>query len=237
MTRMTLAAAPEVVADELALLGSLAPLAGARVAELGCGSGGFARKLLAAGAARVDAFEVDRIQHERCRAAPAVPGLAFHFGGAEDIALADASRDLVVMMKSLHHVPLEALDRALGEIRRVLVPGGLLYVSEPVYDGEFNDIVKLFHDEGAVRAAAQSALRRGLAAGAFELAAGREFMAPLAFRDYDDFVERIVRATHSEHVLTEALAATVRTRFEAHLGPAGAQFIRPMRVHLLRKPA
>lgn len=234
---MALAAAQEVVADELELLRSMAPLDHARVAELGCGSGGFARKLLAAGADRVDAFEVDRIQHERSRAAPALPGLAFHFGGAEAIALPDASRDLVVMMKSLHHVPLGALDHALGEIRRVLVPGGLLYVSEPVYAGEFNDIVKLFHDEGVVRAAAQDAVQRAVAAGVFELAARRDFLAPLAFRDYDDFVERIVRATHTEHVLTEALAATVRARFEAHLGPAGANFIRPMRVHLLRKPA
>ena len=119
----------------------------------------------------------------------------------------------------------------------MLVPGGLLYVSEPVYAGEFNAIVKLFHDEGMVRAAAQSALRAAIAAGVFERAAEREFVAPLAFRDYDDFVERIVRATHTEHVLTEALAATVRARFEAHLGPSGAQFIRPMRVDLLRKAA
>ena len=44
------------------------------------------------------------------------------------------------------------------EINRVLRPAGLLYVSEPVYAGGFNDIVRLFHDEKAQRTAAYRAL-------------------------------------------------------------------------------
>jgi ubiquinone/menaquinone biosynthesis C-methylase UbiE len=233
---MAIAASPEIIADELELLRGLVPLSGARVVDLGCGSGSFARSLLAkGGAATVDAFEVDRIQHARNAAAAPTPGLTFTPGGAEKIALPDASRDLVVMMKSLHHVPMDLLDQALREIRRILKPGGYLYVSEPVYAGQFNDIVKLFHDEGEVRAAAQAALKRAIAGNVLQSAAEREFLAPLSFRDYDDFVERIVRATHSEHVLTDDLAATVRARFEAYMTPAGAKFIRPMRVSLLRK--
>jgi ubiquinone/menaquinone biosynthesis C-methylase UbiE len=233
---MALATPQEVVADEVELLRSLVPLEGASLVDLGCGNGDFARKLLAKGrAASVDALEVDRIQHARNAGGPQLPGLAFAPGGAEDIPLADASRDLVVMMKSLHHVPMPLLDRALGEIRRVLKPGGYLYVSEPVYAGDFNDIVKLFHDEGEVRAAAYAALRRAGAAGVMAPVLEKEFMAPLAFRDYDDFVERVVHATHSQHVLTGELAATVRARFEAYMTASGARFIRPMRVNLLRR--
>jgi ubiquinone/menaquinone biosynthesis C-methylase UbiE len=228
----------EVISDEVAYLESLVPLAGARVVELGCGKADFARKLVErTGVESVTALEVDRIQHRRNVEGPQLPRLTFAYGGAQDIPLADGAYDGVVMMKSLHHVPIEHLDRAMQEIRRVLKPGGWLYVSEPVYAGEFNEIVRLFHDEGLVRAEAYQALQRASKAKLLEAALEHEFMAPLAFRDYDDFVEKIVRATHSEHVYTDDVAADVRARFAKYETPQGAKFIRPMRVNLLRRPA
>lgn len=228
---------PEIIADEVAYLGSLVPLAGAHVVELGCGKADFARKLAErTPVASIVALEVDRTQHQRNLEGPAHPKLAFAYGGAEEIPLGDATVDGVVMMKSLHHVPMDHLDRALLEIRRVLKPGGWLYVSEPVYAGEFNEIVRLFHDEGVVRAAAYGALQRAAESKVMESALEHEFMAPIAFRDYDDFVEKIVRATHSEHVYTDEVAAEVRSRFAGYETPQGAKFIRPMRVNLLRRP-
>ena len=96
----------ELIADEVAFLQSLVPLAGAHLAELGCGKADFARALVArAGVAKVDAFEIDRIQHGEKLASAAHPKLACRLGGAEDIDPPDASIDGVVMMKTLHHVP------------------------------------------------------------------------------------------------------------------------------------
>jgi SAM-dependent methyltransferase len=228
----------ETIADEIEFLRRLVPLEGARAVDLGCGSGDFARKLLSDGrVASVDAFEVDQVQHENNLKAPGVPGLSFRSGGAERMALDDASRDLIAMMKSLHHVPGELMDQAFAEIARVLVPGGHLYVSEPVYAGEFNDIVKLFHDEGVVRAAAYAAVGRSAGSKVLTLVSEQEFMAPLFFRDFADFERRIIQATHSEHVLTPALMADVRAKFDAHMTPSGARFIRPMRIDLMRKAA
>jgi ubiquinone/menaquinone biosynthesis C-methylase UbiE len=226
----------ELIADEVAFLQSLVPLAGAHVAELGCGKADFARALIGhTGVARVDAFEVDRIQHAKNLESAANEKITFRLGGAEAIDLPGASLDGVVMMKSLHHVPMEQLDRALAEIRRVLKPGGWLYVSEPVYAGEFNEIVKLFHDEGEVRAAAQAAVRRAAQARVLDLEVDREFMAPLAFRDFADFEAKVIGATHSAHVLTREPLAEVRQRFEAYMTPEGAKFTRPMRVQLMRR--
>ena len=226
----------ELIADEIAFLQSLVPLEGAHLAELGCGKADFARALIArAGVAKVDAFEVDRIQHARNLESAPNGKLAFRLGGAEAIDLPGESVDGVVMMKSLHHVPTEHLDRALGEIRRILKPGGWLYVSEPVCAGEFNEIVKLFHDEGEVRAAAQAALRRAAGARVLRPELDREFLAPLAFRDFDEFADNVIRATHSEHVLSDERLAEVRRLFEAYMTGEGAKFTRPMRVHLMRR--
>lgn len=227
-----------VIADEIDLLRSLAPLEGAHLLELGCGKADFALRLLErAPVASIAALEVDRVQHEKNVASAPREGLEFHYGGAQAVPFPDASFDGVLMLKSLHHVPGEFLDRALAEVRRVLKPGGWLYCSEPVYAGEFNDILKLFHDEGAVRQAARDALDRAGRARVLEPAGQREFLLPREFRDYDDFVEKVVRVTHTDHVYTDEVAAEVRRRFEKVRGTGGARFMVPMRVDFMRRPA
>jgi SAM-dependent methyltransferase len=230
-------AAP-VVVDEVELLRSLASLEGARLLELGCGKAEFARRLLdRAPVASIAALEVDTVQHERNLASPPRDGLEFHYGGAQEIPFPDASFDGVLMMKSLHHVPGELLDEALREARRVLKPGGWLYVSEPVYAGDFNDIIKLFHDEGAVRKAAREALARAAGSGTLEPVERREFLVPREFRDYDDFVDKVVRVTHTDHAYTDEVAAQVRERFGRHMTLTGARFLQPMRVDFMRRVA
>jgi ubiquinone/menaquinone biosynthesis C-methylase UbiE len=226
-----------VIADEVELLRSLAPLDRARVLELGCGKAEFARRLLdRAPVAAIAALEVDAVQHERNLAAPPRAGLEFHYGGAQAIPFGDASFDGVLMMKSLHHVPVEHMDGALGEVRRVLKPGGWLYVSEPVFAGDFNEVLRLFHDEEAVRQRALEALERAAHARVLENVERREFLAPREFRDYDDFVEKIVRVTHTDHAYSDEVAAEVRTRLERHQSPTGVRFLQPMRVDFMRRP-
>jgi len=228
--------ARDLVSDEALLLASLVPLEGAKVVELGCGKAEFARRLVQrTPVASVTALEVDAIQHAKNLASERPERLQFAFGGAEEIALDGGSVDGVVMMKSLHHVPIAFLDQALHEIARVLKPGGWFYASEPVYAGEFNDIVKLFHDEGEVRAAAYAALKRAHRDGVLREEHEIEFLAPLHFRDFDDFAERLIHATHSNHSLSEERLAEVRSRFEGYMTPQGAQFVRPMRVNLMRR--
>ena len=226
---------PPLVADELELLEALAPLDGARIVEAGCGAAQLARELLRRHpTAEVCALEVDERQHAKNLAEPA-SRLHFQLAGAQEIPHADASFDGGLMLKSLHHVPAPLMDRALAELARVLRPGGWLYVSEPVYAGEFNELVRLFNDEGAVRAAAQRALDRAVASRCWEAAAERRFDTPVAFRDFADFEARLMRPTFADHRIDETLRATVRSAFERYGGPDGARFLRPMHVRLLRR--
>lgn len=225
-----------LVTDEAAFMAQHLPLVGARIVELGCGKADLARRLLEQhGAAEVTGFEVDQRQHAANLAAPPLPGLRFAAGGAQDIPLPDASCDGIMMLKSLHHVPVPLMDQALREIARVLVPGGWLYVSEPVYAGEFNQLVKRFHDEGEVRAAAYAALQRAAERGVLAWDKEVVFDTPLHFRDWADFERRIVQATHADHRLAPELERQVREHFQRHMGDDGARFVRQMRINFLAR--
>ena len=230
-----MSAEPRVERDELIVLNRLVLLAAQDIIELGCGAARLARELLVRyPATRVTGLEVDAIQHARNLAAPA-ERLRFIAAGAQAIPLPDAQFDLALMLKSLHHVPQSIMDQALAEVHRVLRPGGHLYVSEPVFAGALNEITRLFNDEQAVRAAAQAALDRALATGAWAQVAERRFDMPAHFADFAPFERRMLDVTFAERHLDGELRERVRARFEPHMGPGGAHFQRPMHVRLLRK--
>lgn len=226
-----------LIDDELSVLSELVPLAGQRIIELGCGNAKLARALLVRHPdSEVTGLEVDARQHAKNLAAPQ-QGLHFVAAGAQAIPFPDASFDLVLMLKSLHHVPLPLLPQALGEAARVLRPGGYLYVSEPVYGGPLNELTRVFNDEGVVRAAAQAALDDALRTGVWSQVAERHFEMPEHFRDFADFELRMMRPTFVDHRIDDAKLAAARAAFEPHVGADGAHFARPMHVRLLRRLA
>lgn len=230
--------AGQAIRDEADVYGSLLPLCGARIIELGCGAAQNTRAIARDYAVgEIVAFEVDRVQHEKNIAAPPLSNVTFRYGGAEAIDESAAAFDLSLMFKSLHHVPVPNMDQALNEIHRILKPGGLAYFSEPVFAGPFNDILRLFHDEQAVRAAAFAALERAVARGLFVLETEIFFLARVHFEDFADFERKIIAATHSRHSLSAETHAEVAARMQAHHGPSGIRFEAPMRVDVLRKTA
>ena len=154
------------------VLAELVPLSGRTVVDVGCGDGAFVRRLRAAGA---DALGVDI---DVARAWEADPDGRYLTGGAEALPLDDASVDVAVLMRSLHHVP--DPDAAFPELRRVV--RDLVYVAEPLPTGSFFELMLPVDDETEVRAAAQAAIaarrrlradlerrvRRGIRLAAFE---------------------------------------------------------------------
>lgn len=219
------------------MLGEL-PFAGARVLELGCGRAEKTRTLAQEGGVQeIVALEVDAIQHARNLLIADLPQVSFRQAGAEAIPLEDASVDIVIMLKSLHHVPLEHLDQALHEIGRVLRPGGLAWISEPVYAGDLNEIMRLFHDERIVREAAFAAVCKAVDSGALALEKQLFFQTRSQFDNFEQFDARMIQVTHTDHQLSPELYEQVRANFMAHMTPEGVTFYPPQRVDLLRKPA
>lgn len=225
-----------LVTDELELLQSLVDLPQhPRIIELGCGAAHLSRKLLQRfSACDVTGLEVDERQMAKNRLQPQ-ERLHFVQAGAQAIPFGDGVFDLALMLKSLHHVPLDLLDQALNEVHRVLRPEGLLYVSEPVFAGALNEVMRLFHDEEIVRAAALRAVQAAVASGAWEQVDELFFETPVHYRDFAEFEQRMIGVTFVNHRLDAATLDAVRERFEPHMTADGAHFVRPMRINLLRK--
>ncbi len=224
----------DLVANEGGILDELLPLPGAKVLELGCGKAEKTR-VVAQKAASVFALEVDEIQLAKNRQIMDLPNVRFGQGGAEKIPASDSDFDVVLMFKSLHHVPVEQMDNAFSEIHRVLKPGGLAYISEPVYAGDFNDILRLFHDEKTVREAAFAAVKRAAASKRLTLVAQKFFLSPMHFDDFSQFDDQVLKVTHTEHKLSPGTFEEVRVKFNSHMTRNGVEFRMPIRVDLLRK--
>lgn len=220
--------------DELLPLKQALPLEGADVLDLGCGGGSLARRIAKeTGAASVTAIDTDEAQITHAKAKGGA--VTYLTGGAEALPLKDASLDTVVMMKSLHHVPIPAMDAAFAELARVLRPRGCIYICEPAYEGPFNDILRLFHDEGIVRAAALEAIRRA-AAGPFQITAEFDYLRIMNYRDLDDFRSKMMNLPWLENPITPMIEAQVAAAWQDHATRDGsAALSSPMLVFVLRK--
>lgn len=224
----------DLVVNEADILNELLQLEGARVLELGCGKAEKTR-IVAKKASSVLALEVDEKQLAKNVAITDLPKVHFAHGGAEKIPAPDSDFDIVLMFKSLHHVPIGSMDNAFAEIRRVLKPGGVAYISEPVFAGDYNEILRLFHDEQKVREAAFAAEERALGSGLLALESQKFFLQPVHFENFEQFEQQVLKVTHTEHKLSAETLEMVRSRFNRHVTPEGANFYMPIRVDIFKR--
>ena len=106
--------------------GGLAP--GRRALEPGCGTGIFLERVAPTGAHVVGLdLSADLLAKARGRLA-GTANVVLHRGNAEHMPYAASSFDTVYGSSVLHHLD---LDRALGEVFRVLRPGGRCVFAEP----------------------------------------------------------------------------------------------------------
>ncbi len=135
-------------------------LKGATVVEVGCGDGSLARALARQGA-RVIGVEVSEEQLHGARKLPPVSNEEYRIGQADHLPVEDGGADVVLYFNSLHHVPQGSMGAALLEAARVLRPGGVLAVTEPLgEEGSLFHVLSPLEDETEVRAAALEALTK-----------------------------------------------------------------------------
>src|SRR5579859_3511605 len=92
------------VASDLAVLRRLIQPAGKDIVDVGCGAGALVRELAALGA-RVTGIEISESQLAAAVARDGDTGARYLVGRAQELPLDDGAADVVVFMRSLHHVP------------------------------------------------------------------------------------------------------------------------------------
>ena len=121
-------------APEWPVLRSMLPaMDGLRVLDLGCGFGAFARWAREAGVANVLGIDLSAKMLEEAQARTQDTDIIYRQANIEDLALPEASFDLVYSSLALHY--LEDFEAACLTINRLLVPGGhfVFSVEHPLY--------------------------------------------------------------------------------------------------------
>ncbi len=222
--------------SDLAVLERLLEPAGRDIVDVGCGGGALVRELSARGA-RVIGVEISDEQLASAIAHDAGGDARYLVGRAQALPLEDASADVVVFMRSLHHVPAADLTRSLREARRVLRPDGIVYVAEPLAEGDFFALTRLVEDELDARSAVQAALAAASRAG-LHRALTIDYDVQVCIADHDALRHRMVSVDPERAAIFDARERELAEAFE-ELGEAGEQpgercFVAPMRADVLR---
>jgi ubiquinone/menaquinone biosynthesis C-methylase UbiE len=219
------------------ILQELLDLPGKRVLDVGCGPGVLVRQMTGSGA-KVAGLECGALPLAKAQAEEPVGVETYVEGVGENMPFDDAAFDIVVFFKSFHHVPVVDQEKALSEAVRVLVSGGLVYISEPLAEGSSFELGRLLEDETEVRAAAYGVIEDAPKLGLTEtqevtyvhVTKQKDFEA---FRDAKILVdadrEQIIRVNEDE----------LREKYQrfGRKTENGQEFDQPMRVNLLQKSA
>lgn len=206
-------------------------LGGRALVDIGCGSMVFSRQLVDRGAS-VLAIDPDAAQARKNRSAALPVGLRFEESGADVIPVEDASLDGAVFSFSLHHVPAALYPAVFAEVRRVLNPDGFLCVIEPT-DSPHNQIIRHFHDEEVVRAAAQQGIDE-IAVPMFREHDACSYFSYVEYDSFDEFARRYGGKTfNDDYTIDDVRTPQVREAFE-RFGAPDYRFESPKLMRLLR---
>lgn len=199
------------------VLASYVDLDGVDFVDVGSGAGGLVRFARERGA-RSLGVECGESMLRQARDAEPDNADAYLEGVGQDLPLEDESADVVAFSYSLHHVPKEHLGAALAEAARVLRPGGVLAVLEPIADGPGHEMFKPIDDETAVRADAQAALDNDLPDVFTELEEIR-YTTSYSYADVDEVERHVVDVDESRRALIDDVRDKVTELFEKHGEP------------------
>lgn len=205
------------------------------VLDIGCGDGRFTR-VLAGLFSKVAGIDVKEHKIKEAADTAKAEGLDIDFRTAsgQEVPYDDQSFDVVAFSNSLHHMPDPA--GALAEASRVLKPGGLLYIMEPVPSGTYHEATKLVNDETIVRTDAYKAMM-ALDGKGFTHKTEIMYRARREFDSFEAWKAAQIDMDSRRREKFDAQPDEVRRRFEANADDISGRpgFNQVFRVDLLAK--
>jgi ubiquinone/menaquinone biosynthesis C-methylase UbiE len=232
MTTLDVSDAPLSTHDQV--MREYLDLAGKQVLDVGCGAGQLVRRMAQLGA-QVIGIDPGQRQLAKARAADPVGMEKYLEGVAEALPVNTASIDIVVFFNSLHHVPAAGMEQALLQARRVLRPGGTLYIAEPLAQGAQFELHRPVNDETQVRAQAYQVIQNAAALG-LQQQHEITYAADVCMADFESFRELSTSISPERAAYFGAHDQALRKRFES-LGekrPDGWHFRQYIRVNVLQ---
>jgi len=217
------------------ILLSALDLKGKQVVDIGCGDGELAHRMASA-RAKVTGIDPNPKRIGRARES-AGKDETFLEGVGEQLPCADASIDIVIFFNSLHHIPVEAMEPALAEAARILKPGGILYLSEPIAAGSFFEVMKPVHDESEVRAKALAAIKGAVKKGFF-CEEDEQINEVVRYDEsFETCCQRMIDVNPSREAVVTAKKEEIRRLFLTHARKTeqGYEFDSLTRFNLLRR--
>ncbi len=203
-------------------LRALFDVAGKTAADIGAGSGDFARQL-AIDDARVTAVEIDAARFANGPDTGA-GSVAYLEGRGEDLPFADDALDLVTFMFSFHHVPAIHQQAALAEARRVLRTGGRLHVVEPLPDCRLCEVIAPLEDETDILNRSRALLETMDGQG-FQLLRQVDYSIPYRYASAAELIDSIAEVDPDRAALVPTVSDEVTRRFKRYATPDGDKFL------------
>ncbi len=215
----------------------LLPLEGASVLDVGSGDGAMVRFMTEAGATVVG-LECGVEQLAIAKSMKAVGDERYMQGVGQALPFESESFDAITFFMSLHHVPEDEMAAALQEAARVLKPGGIVYVAEPLARGSGFELHAPIDDETHVR---QKALEAMQSASVQCLKQIDEvyYDTRYHYSDFSEYKDQLIRIDPSRATPFQAMENALRKLFDDLGTPCeqGMEFEQPMRVNVLHKSA
>ncbi len=218
--------------DDIDAFATQAEISGSVLVDIGCGNGAPAQKLADRGAT-VTALDPD-LRRDAAPYGPTEAGgsATFQIGSALDLPLDDNTADAALFIYSMHHIPVEKMADALAEAARVVKPGGLIYVAEPMLEGSSEEVCRSFHDETKVRLAAQEALDK--AASGYASRHRFVYDTEYTYADFEEYLKDFDHYDFPDHLLR---SPTVIAAFDACRTDMGYVLEQPILVDVFKLQA
>ena len=204
------------------------------ILDLGCGNAKITKELKLNGFNRtIYACENDIVQHEKNLLNN--DGIIYKSFCAQEMDFKNEMFDMVFMFKSFHHIPSHEMQKALSEIKRVLKPNGLLYISEPLFKGKHNELIAMFHNEKEVRAEAFLNIEEAVKEEKFKLFQEIFFNTEISYNSFEEFSLKHINQSYNNNELKEELYLKIKEKYLEYSKNGKVEFLKPFRVDILQK--